>query len=248
MWPGRIFMRRRAWRECPLLPRRAWSRRPEPAPGAAPRRPLSPGRAMRIWAMSGGVRPHPASAQAASAARSAGHRQGGQPPPGVASRSARMRGSPSATSTTLVRPDAPATSVTAPRRTPNAAATAASAASVALPSTARALTRTIRAPACPPPTPGRAEPGRTQIVIRTCLVCGRRRDDPDDHGRERMPASRAMPGYCRSACALIRVMPVIWTGRNEHFIRAHISARSGILTHTLSTLRAIAVKPSPSFW
>jgi hypothetical protein len=229
------------------MPRWACSGRPEPAPGSAPRRPRSLGRQCACRP----VRWRPAAsglARAASAPRSAGHRQGGQPRPGVASRSARMPGSPSATSTILVRPDAPATSVTAPRRTPNAAATAASAASVALPSTARARTRTIRAPHCPPPTPGRAEPGRTRIVIRTCLVCGRRRDVPDDHGRERMPASRAMPGHRRSACALIRVMPVIRTCRNEHFIRAHISARSGIRTHTPSTLRAIVVKPSPSFW
>src|SRR6266699_3494186 len=31
--------------------------------------------------------------------------------------------------------------------------------------------------------------------------------------------------------------------RNEYFIRAHISARTRILTHTLSTLSAIAVPP-----
>ena len=55
--------------------------------------------------------------------------------------------------------EAPATSVTARRRRPNAAATAASAASVAWPSTARGLTRTTRAPPRSPPTPGRAEPG-----------------------------------------------------------------------------------------
>jgi hypothetical protein len=82
-----------------------------------------------------------------------------------------MRGSPSATSITLVRPDAPATRLTSSRRTPNAAATAASAASVALPSTVRTLTRTTSAPACSPPTAGRAEPGQTRIVIHTCLVC-----------------------------------------------------------------------------
>jgi hypothetical protein len=140
--------------------------------------------------LAAGSRAASGSARAVSAARSAGHHQGGQLPSGLASRSVRRPGSPSATSTILVRPDAPATSVTAPRRTPNAAATAASAASVALPSTARALTRTIRAPACPPPTPGRAEPGRTRIVIRTYQVCGQSRDVPDDHGSEQIPASR----------------------------------------------------------
>jgi hypothetical protein len=81
-------------------------------------------------------------------------RAGDQPESGLASRSARMRGSPASISTTLVRLDAPDTSVTALRRTPNAPATAASAASVALPPTARALTRTTRAPACSPRTPG----------------------------------------------------------------------------------------------
>jgi hypothetical protein len=82
-----------------------------------------------------------------------------------------VRGSPAAISTILVRLDAPDTRVTALRRTPNASATAASAASVALPSTARALTRTTRAPACSLPTPGCAEPGRTRIVIRMYPVC-----------------------------------------------------------------------------
>ena len=48
-------------------------------------------------------------------------------------------GSPPATSTILVRLDVPATSVTALRRTPKALATEVSAASVALPTTARAL-------------------------------------------------------------------------------------------------------------
>ena len=80
-------------------------------------------------------------------------------------------GSPPATSTILVRLDVPATSVTALRRTPNALATEVSAASVALPSTARALTPTIRAPARSPPMAGCTEPGRTQIVIRTSPVC-----------------------------------------------------------------------------
>ena len=87
--------------------------------------------------------------------------------PGAASRAARMRGSPASMSTILVRLAAPETRRTALRRTPNDPATAASAASVALPSTARALTRTTRAPSCSPLTPGRAEPGLTRIVIRT---------------------------------------------------------------------------------
>ena len=58
-----------------------------------------------------------------------------------------------------------------PWPTPNAAATEASAAAVALPSTARSLTRTTRAPSCSPPTPGRADPGRTRTAIRTAPVC-----------------------------------------------------------------------------
>jgi len=86
--------------------------------------------------------------------------------PGVASSDARRRGSPASMSTILVRLEAPETRRTAWRRTPNESATAVSAASVALPSTARALTRTIRAPSWSPPTPGRAEPGLTRMVIR----------------------------------------------------------------------------------
>ena len=93
--------------------------------------------------------------------------------PGLARSCVSTAGSPPATSTILVRLDAPATSVTALRRTPNALATDVSAASVALPSTARALTPTIRAPARSPPMAGCAEPGRTQIVIRTSPVCMR---------------------------------------------------------------------------
>ena len=87
------------------------------------------------------------------------------------SSSARTPGSPASTSMTLVRLDAPDTSVTALPLTPKAAATAASAACVALPSTARGRTRTTRAPACSPPTPGRDEPGCTRTVMRTRPVC-----------------------------------------------------------------------------
>lgn len=71
----------------------------------------------------------------------------------------------------FVRLAAPVTSVTSRRRTPKAAATAVSVAAVAFPSTARALTRTTSAPSCSPPTPGRADPGRTRIIIRTLPVC-----------------------------------------------------------------------------
>jgi hypothetical protein len=94
----------------------------------------------------------------------------GRKRPGVASSDARRRGSPASMSTILVRLRAPETRRTALRRTPNESATAVSAASVAFPSTARALTRTIRAPPCSPPTPGRAEPGFTRIVIRMQTV------------------------------------------------------------------------------
>jgi hypothetical protein len=94
----------------------------------------------------------------------------GRKRPGVASSDARRRGSPASTSTILERLEAPETRRTALRPTPNESATAASAASVALPSTARALTRTIRAPACSPPTLGRAEPGFTRILNRMQTV------------------------------------------------------------------------------
>ena len=87
----------------------------------------------------------------------------------ASSRSRAARSAP-AKSTIFLRLAAPATRVTACGRTPNAAATAAKAAAVALPSTAGALTRTISAPSCSPPTPGRADPGRTQMVIRITPV------------------------------------------------------------------------------
>jgi hypothetical protein len=35
---------------------------------------------------------------------------------------------------------------------------------------------------------------------------------------------------------------------NEYFIRAHIYARPGILTHALSAFPVITVRPFPSFW
>src|SRR6185437_11482316 len=72
---------------------------------------------------------------------------------------------------TLVRLAAPEIRVTACRGTPNAPATAARAAAVALPCTARWLTRTTSASPYAPPTPGWADPGRTRTVIRTGPVC-----------------------------------------------------------------------------
>ena len=124
-----------------------------------------------------------------------------QLPIGAASSAARICGSAPPISTILVRLDAPATSRTALRRTPNAPATAASAASVALPSTARALTRTTRAPARSPPTPGRAEPGLTQMAIRMQPVsraapaAARGRAPPADDPPDRYPPDgRHRPG------------------------------------------------------
>ena len=122
----------------------------------------------------------------------------GRKRPGAASRAARMRGSSASMSTILVRLEAPETRRTALRRTPNDPATAASAASVALPSTARALTRTTRAPSCSPPTPGRAEPGFTRIAIRMQPVstsnCGQA-----DCGVIRMVSASRRPGDSRTA-------------------------------------------------
>jgi hypothetical protein len=89
---------------------------------------------------------------------------------GPASSRETTAGSAPAMSTILVRLDASATSVTAPRGTPNAAASADRAALVALPPTARALTRTTSAPACSPPAPGCAEPGRTRMASRATSV------------------------------------------------------------------------------
>ena len=88
----------------------------------------------------------------------------------LSSRSSTL-GSAPATSSIFTGLRDPATSVTEPWPTPNAAATEASAAAVALPSTARSLTRTTRAPSCSPPTPGRADPGRTRTAMRTAPVC-----------------------------------------------------------------------------
>jgi hypothetical protein len=83
----------------------------------------------------------------------------------------RTAGSAPATSIIFVRLALPVTSVTDWPWTPNAVATAARAVAVAWPSTARALTRTTRAPSCSPPTPGWLAPGRTRMVIRTIPVC-----------------------------------------------------------------------------
>src|SRR5580693_1464552 len=112
---------------------------------------------------------------------------------------------------TLVRLVFPVTSVTASRRTPKAAATAASAACVARPSTAGALTRTTRAPPCSPPTPGRAEPGRTRIVIRTgqptwmspqtdqvCSAISALWPDPSRRRRGRPGSGTGQPGVQRT--------------------------------------------------
>ncbi len=115
-----------------------------------------------------------------------------------------MRGSSVSMSMILVRLEAPETRRTALRRTPNEAATAASAASVAWPSTARALTRTTKAPSCSPPTPGRAEPGFTRIAIRMQPVstsnsgqagCGVNGMSVG-HGRERFCDHEPMPSRC----------------------------------------------------
>jgi hypothetical protein len=64
-----------------------------------------------------------------------------------------------------------ATRVTAVLGTPKAAATAASAAWVALPPGARSPTRTTRRPACSPPTRGCTEPGLTQRETLTAPLC-----------------------------------------------------------------------------
>src|SRR5580658_8169587 len=82
-----------------------------------------------------------------------------------------VAGSAPATSSIFTRLRAPATTVTELRLTPNSAATKATAAAVARPFTARSLTRTTRASSWCPPTPGRADPGRTRTVIRTPPVC-----------------------------------------------------------------------------
>ena len=51
------------------------------------------------------------------------------------------------------------------------------------------------------------------------------------------PGHPSLPGYAVSRSC-----------RNECLIRAHIYARTGILTHALSTLLPITVRPLPSLW
>src|SRR6478735_7627307 len=88
-------------------------------------------------------------------------------------------------STSLSRLVAPDTSVTCRGRTPRAAASASSAACVAAPSTARALTATTSRPACTPPTTVRDAPGRTRIATRTSPSPGAdEQDHADDNHRD----------------------------------------------------------------
>jgi hypothetical protein len=113
-----------------------------------------------------------------------------------------VRGSAPATSSIFTRLRVPATSVTERRPTPNAAATEASAAAVAFPSAAGSLTRTTKAPSCSPPTPGRADPGRTRTATRTLPVCAPPRRPAAGSSRLRRPAPR--PGRAWLLCSLLR--------------------------------------------
>jgi hypothetical protein len=124
----------------------------------------------------------------------------GLAPPDRASSRSSVLGSAPATSSIFARLRAPATSVTEPRPTPNAAATDASTAAVAWPSTARSLTRTTRAPSCSPPTLGRAEPGRTRTAIRTPPVCARTACHP--------PGTQSPRSSLRCSCRCERFEPM----------------------------------------
>jgi len=118
------------------------------------------------------------------AARSAGVSEDRiEPPPPLGSRQRRrlrssvrrerIRASSPTTSTIFVRLVAPVTRRTCRRRTRKAAATAARAASVARPSTARAATATTSASPYAPPTLVSGAPGRTLISIRTAVMLPR---------------------------------------------------------------------------
>src|SRR6266516_6479958 len=106
------------------------------------------------------------------------------------------------------------------------------AAAVAWPSTARSRTRTTRAPSCSPSAPGRVDPGRAQVVIRTTPVCARFRAElPTGRGhpppsRDARRRNRACGGRCAEArqmflelghmpscCALSAAAPVAGLGR-----------------------------------
>src|SRR5262249_38184859 len=116
-------------------PMREWlsldPRSPEPRAPPAHEAPALAGRARRPRCIRG--------RRAACARPTAGYARPGAGPAVLswASSRARTAGSPPGTSTILVRLVAPVISVTSPGRTPNAAATAASAAAVAWPPTAR---------------------------------------------------------------------------------------------------------------
>jgi hypothetical protein len=87
-----------------------------------------------------------------------------------ASSSASIAWSPPAISMIFVRLAAPVISVTAPRRTPKACATAAVPPRSPCPRTARAGTRTTSASWCRPPTLAWKAPGRTRMVTLTPAV------------------------------------------------------------------------------
>src|SRR5256885_2781725 len=72
--------------------------------------------------------------------------------------------------TPLPRLAGPDTRVTSPRRTPKALATARSAASVALPATGRAVTRTTSASPRLPRTSVRGAPGRTRMATVSPVI------------------------------------------------------------------------------
>ena len=83
-----------------------------------------------------------------------------------------------------------------------------------LPSIARALTRTARAPSCSPPTPGRAEPGFTRMVVRTQPVSA---------------LIPARPSAERSGCVIQRQLsdrePPFCVGRNSLGMTANVTQK-----------------------
>ncbi len=74
--------------------------------------------------------------------------------------------------------------------------------------TARGLTRTTNAPLCSPPTPGRADPGRTQTVRRTSPVCAQAPGGCAPRPARVCPGPREVPrgGGRLTPCPAVRVL------------------------------------------
>jgi hypothetical protein len=146
-----------------------------------------------------------------------------------ASSRSRALGSASATSSIFNRLRAPATSVTESRPTPNAAATAASAAVVALPSTARSLTRTTRAPSCCPPSrDGQTRAGPGQRYAPGQFAPRKTCNPPTAVSRRPLHRPRCLAGQWNSAISSIvpTILAFRWGWPGSRGCYAGVSVRS----------------------